>query len=150
MRLCLIILSLFLAGCAATEPEGSIALEELGKSSITLQRLDSRSFEGCADILLKSNVPGFQVNAKVVDRGELALRAGGQWSVSLMPTGEDARYEGRRSRLTLAAAHPKGQEKPLTVCVQVTNVDPKSHPYNAGPMRHPADVYVTVCPPMNP
>jgi len=151
MRLYLVCSLVFLAGCAASDPEGSVALRDPAKSSIIVRQVEGSTFEGCADVLLNSNLPGFLVYVKLVDLGEVELEDGGEWSVSLASTGARPRYNGDRSRLTLATAHPDGQEMPLKVCVQVTGVDSQALPYDSlRPPPRPARLYITVCPPMNP
>lgn len=151
MRLYLVCPLLLILGCAATNPEASIALKDHGKKFIILRQVDGMSLGGCAEVLLNSNVPGCQVDAKVVDRGILALKDSGQWKASLAPSGDEARHGSGRSRLTLAKAHPDGQEKPLRLCVEVTDVDLTSMPYSTilSPSSF-ADVYVTIYPPFKP
>jgi hypothetical protein len=150
MRLYLALLLLFVVGCAAIEPEGSIVLKDPEKPTIVVRQVEGTRFQGCTDVLINSNVPGFQVDAKVVDLGEVDLRDGGAWSVGFAPTGENPRYDGNRSSLILGAAHPTGLDRPLRICVQVTGVDPQALPYqNLAPPPPPAHLYITVCPPMN-
>lgn len=151
MRLYLVCSLVFLAGCAASDPEGSVVLKDPAKPSIIVHQVEGATFEGCAEVLLNSNVPGFLVYAKLVDLGEVELEDGGEWSVSLASTEARPRYDSDLSRLTLATAHPNGQEMPLKVCVQVTGLDPRALPYDSlRPPPRPARLYITVCPPMNP
>jgi len=145
---------LLLLGCAATEPEGSISLKDPQDHRMILtQQPDDGNFEGCREVLLNSNVPGFQVDARLVDRGWKKLEEIGEWTVVLVPAGDDPCYDRGKNRLTLAVAHPKGREMPLRVCLQVADVNPQNYWYKPkAPTLLPpvAIVYVTLIPPLNP
>lgn len=154
MRSYLICPMLLLLGCTDTEPEGSIALKDPGDYRMILTRQrENHNLEGCREVILNSNVPGFQVDAKVEDCGWKELEELGEWTVVLAPADEDPRYDNGQSRLTLENAHPKGREMPLRVCVQVADVDPQAYRYDPqapAPLPRIAVVYVTLIPPLNP
>jgi len=150
MRAYAIVLLLFLVGCAATEPEGSVALKHPGKRFMILRQVDGMNFQGCTDVVINSNAPGFQVDAKVVDRGLIKLGEGGEWRVGLATSGEGAYYDGEQSRLTLDAEHPNGPGRPLKVCVQVTHIPQEALEYSNLTPARVADLYITILPPMNP
>lgn len=150
MRLYLVCPVLLLLGCAASDPEASVTLNDPGERFIILRQVDGMKFQGCTEVVLDSSHSGFQVDAKLVDRGEIQFKDGGEWSVGLTSDVEGLSYASGKSRLTLATANPDEPGRPLKVCVQVSNVDARAYGYSEGPPRRVADLYITLSPPMNP
>ncbi len=149
MRLYIICPLLLVLGCAATEPQASIRLKDPKQNIIKLCQVKNSTFKSCEDseIMLRTNAPDFWIDTKIVsNKDDDIFDEEPTWKLSLVPCGEKPVYREVSEPLVIDAVHPKGDEKCLSLNLQIGNV--KLHNKAYGTPIHIADLYVTICPPI--
>ena len=136
---------LILVGCAATKPQASIKLKDPNCKGIVLEQVSGGAFEGSAEMILRSNVPGIWIDAKIVDSG-VEILPNQIWNTSLAFCENPPSYKKERTTITLNDAYPDGHEKCLKLSIQLKGGGVKRL---SNVKKVPAVALVTVCPPFD-
>jgi len=82
------------------------------------------TYEGCVCLKACVNFAGLNVKAEYVhDDNAIKFKDGGKKYVSLVAAGDPRSYNEGSTTYTVTSVHLSGSEKPLDLCVKLTNVD---------------------------